>query len=210
VNPFVYPKSKHSRRERPGQLARYQLYKPYLRREFAKKCVYCRLPDTMGPLEAFGVDHYRPKKKFPHLVTAYANLFYCCNPCNRRKGEDWPRPGEEGTEIVPNPCDHKMSKHLRFKRGTVESLSPPGAHTLRLLDLNDPKAVAYREFILATIGMWQEKLESAQRTARELRKKRRAPSLSAAEGGRIDSALSRLEHIEAECSAHLDRLAGGP
>jgi hypothetical protein len=85
--PFSYPKSRHTRRLRPGPFKKYSEYKPFLREEFEKKCVYCRMPDTMKDYEMYGVDHYRPKSLFSELLTTYANLFYCCNPCNRRKRE---------------------------------------------------------------------------------------------------------------------------
>ena len=38
---FRYPKTKHRRRERPPEFATYPPYKPYVRREFARTCVFC-------------------------------------------------------------------------------------------------------------------------------------------------------------------------
>ena len=89
---FAYPRVRHRRRLSPGPFKRYQKYKDALREEFARRCVYCRLPDSVPKPEAFGVDHYRPKSQFQHLECEYSNLFYACNGCNRRKGKFWPTP----------------------------------------------------------------------------------------------------------------------
>lgn len=69
----------------------YKVYRPALREEFEYACGYCenREPE-LGGSEAFHVDHYRPKSKFPHLVCNYNNLIYSCRYCNRNKGDYWP------------------------------------------------------------------------------------------------------------------------
>ena len=87
MNPFSYPDSQHLRTQKPDRFSDYKRYKPFLRIEFERKCVYCRLPDGVKGEEAFGVDHYRPVSKFPGLDCAYENLFYTCNTCNWRKGD---------------------------------------------------------------------------------------------------------------------------
>ena len=38
----------------------------------------------------FHIDHFRPKKKYPRLALAYANLYYACGLCNTFKGDAWP------------------------------------------------------------------------------------------------------------------------
>lgn len=45
-------------------------------------CSFC----DIRPLRAAGatVEHFRPKKKFPLLAYAWANLFYCCANCQKK------------------------------------------------------------------------------------------------------------------------------
>lgn len=136
--PFRYSKAKHVRRLNPGPYGHYSQYKPYLREEFGRQCVYCRMPDTAAPLDSFGVDHYQPKNVFPERRNDYSNLFYCCNTCNRLKGDFWPtETPERKRRFVPNPCDHVMWDHLRFRAVEVTARSDAGKFTLDLLNLND-------------------------------------------------------------------------
>ena len=79
---FMYPKERHIRRLSPPKYSRYRSYKISLQEEFYCRCVYCALPDVLKGHEAFGVDHYRPRSKFPGLEVEYTNLFYSCNICN--------------------------------------------------------------------------------------------------------------------------------
>ena len=149
---LLYPKVRHSRREAPPHFASYKSYKPYLRAEFDKRCVYCCKPDSVAGAEGFGADHYRPVSRFPELRTEYANLFYCCNPCNSRKGSYWPTGGNEKTHFVPNPCEHEMYRHLRFNGPEVAAKSQAGQVALELLALNDPLTVVWRERALQAIA----------------------------------------------------------
>ncbi len=144
--PFRYPKWKHVRRLNPKKYRSYKSYKPYLRDEFDRKCVYCRLPDGLGG--TFGVDHYKPTAKFPELTTNYSNLFYACGNCNSRKTDYWPSKveGERGI-FIPNPCHHVMASHLWFEGFEVQPRDAAGQHTEQLLQLNDDELVLFREFI---------------------------------------------------------------
>lgn len=205
MNPFVYPKSKHIRREKPGALSPYPKYKPFLQREFERKCVYCRMPDSMKDYELYGVDHYRPKGTFPALITNYGNLFYACNPCNRRKGEYWPPRGKGTTHFIPNPCDHEMFKHLRFNGALVETKSEPGKVAEDLLDLNDPEAVSYRTFIMHAIETYSTKQAELEKTRQQVEALRSAGSISTADA---DAALASLQNDLDTVTKNLARLAG--
>ena len=117
---FAYPKARHTRIQTPPDYTDYRKYKPYLRDEFAGRCVYCRAHERWRhAYDEYGVDHYRPKglAQFSHLACVYANLYYCCPACNRRKGKYWPAADKERTEYIPNPCDHVMFAHMAFRDG---------------------------------------------------------------------------------------------
>jgi hypothetical protein len=169
LNPFLYSKTRHRRKLQPASYASYRRYKPYLRQEFSSQCVYCRLPDGIKGADAFGVDHYRPQSKFPEFATVYANLFYACNSCNRRKGTFWPTDEQwQASEFIPNPCDHVMFDHLRYRSARIETRSPAGRLTERTLMLNDDESVSYREFMLRTIVTLEEKQRRLQETIKKI------------------------------------------
>lgn len=158
TNPFRFPDELHQRSQDPDPLPRYEDYKPVLREEFSKKCVYCRDPDTVRGSDGYGVDHYLPKKHFPHLERHYPNLFYACNTCNRRKGTFV----STADLFIPNPCDHRMAEHLRFDEGHVEALTASGRFARELLLLNEPERKRFRTVVLRSI-------ESNLRVMEELR-----------------------------------------
>jgi len=152
MNPFRYPESRHHRARTPGPFTDYRRYKPHLQAEFARQCVYCRMPEGPKGEDSFGVDHYRPVSQFPDLRSDYGNLFYSCNLCNSWKSDFWPTAAQQSRgEFLPNPCDHVMSEHLRYHGARVEATSPAGELAITLLMLNDDEAVGYREFLLRSI-----------------------------------------------------------
>jgi uncharacterized protein (TIGR02646 family) len=208
VNPFVYPKSPHTRTLKPRQYKRYQTYKRYLRLEFAGKCVYCQMPSSMREYAAFGVDHYRPQKLFPHLATTYSNLYYCCRACNTAKGAYWPATANlERTHFVPNPCDHAMFTHLRFRGAEVEGRTTAGKTAVEILDLNDPESVQFREFMIASIAMWEQKRSGFVALKAKVEKKLKSGALS------LPNAQQAAQAIDAEIAnadKWLKKLAGVP
>ncbi len=165
---FHYPKVKHKRTHAPPRLGSYRAYKPYLRTEFYGTCVYCRKPDRFGDPDEFGVDHYRPKSHFPSLKTEYSNLFYACNPCNRRKGDYWPQAQQP---FIPNPCEHAMFDHLRSSSdGQVIAHSEAGRWTIDLLLLNESTRVEFRKAILGAIELAAERERRLRETIYRLRR----------------------------------------
>lgn len=203
MNPFLYPKSRHIRSGHPGSYRDASRYKPALRIEFERKCVYCQAPDTVRGYDAFGVDHYRPKKRFPAQATAYDNLFYACNACNARKGAYWPAAEHESTRFIPNPCDHEMFRHLRYAHARVEARTEAGRVALDLLDLNDSDAVAWREMILTALALALQKEQETTRVLEALRQKSETePS------DELESAIARLQGELRALEEHRTRLAG--
>jgi hypothetical protein len=196
VSPFSFPKTKHSRSQQPGQLGSYQAYKPVLRVEFARKCVYCRMPDSFSS-DAFGVDHYRPVKHFPELKTSYPNLFYACNPCNSRKGSHWAVGTNAEGRTIPNPCDHVMVKHLRYRGEVVEPQSPAGEFTVGLLDLNRPANLITRGTMIHLLELSEARRGDVIQMLTQLRKRLRNGSLAVVEAedaiARLEADLHRLE-----------------
>jgi 5-methylcytosine-specific restriction endonuclease McrA len=185
--PFSYPKTLHSRTPGVPVYTSYKSYKKYLRADFGGQCVYCRMPDSIIGTQQFGADHYRPKLQFPHLAAVYANLFYCCNACNSRKGDAW---DSTGVQFVPNPVDHLMFKHLRYKHAVVVDHSDAGKYTIELLDLNDDETVSYRENILHTISVLEEALDELKQLRKKAENARKASKINDAQ---FDAAMLKLQ-----------------
>ena len=171
-SPFRYPKSKHRRKHNPRYRTN-KSYKPVLRDEFNRQCIYCRQPEFFN-LAGFGVEHYKPKEKFPELEWEYDNLFYACNCCNSRKGESWPTETQLRNNVfVPNPCEHIMFEHLKFAGAKVEIRSKTGIYTDELLDFNDDVSVNFREIIIYLIEKIINDLKLTGNTILKLEKKLR-------------------------------------
>lgn len=81
--PFAYPSSPHVRRHGPRGWKDYQRYRPWLRDEFAFRCVYCLEREIWRDMrEAFHIDHLIPQQLQPDLKYDYNNLLYLCPACN--------------------------------------------------------------------------------------------------------------------------------
>lgn len=208
MNPFLYPKSQHRRTQQPRSYSHYPSYKPFLRAEFERQCVYCRLPDGSKGQDAFGVDHYRPRSLFPTLENVYSNLFYACNCCNRRKGDFWPTPDKmRAGQFIPNPCDHVMFDHLRYQSVRVVTRSPAGERAEKILMFNDDESVQYREMVVGLIKLAEQQRDRLRATIKEIdRQSESFPDRVQALSPEKTSAENELIKIE----QYLLRLGGGP
>ena len=94
MTPFTYPTESHVRRHGPQRYADAASYRPWLRDEFAFRCVYCLFREQWGRLRGtFEVEHFRPIASHPGDALSYDNLLYGCSACNAGKGK----------QLVPDP-----------------------------------------------------------------------------------------------------------
>ena len=207
ANPFHYSKTKHIRTESPPAYSRYRKFKPHLRIEFSGRCVYCRALDRIKGPETFGVDHYRPQNHFPLLSAEYLNLYYACNLCNSRKSDFWPSSQLlKLGRFIPNPCDHVMFEHLRYKHGTVTSTSNAGEWTIEHLDLNDPEAVHWRETVIGVVDLLLAQIQKATSIVADA-DKRLAAASTPAEKANAESLLDQAQQQLTKSSALLQNFA---
>ncbi len=123
-------------------------YKPHLRIDFRWRCAYCGTTEIYRRgIDVFGVDHFRPKAKFPELDCHYPNLCYCCNQCNSHKGSAWPSTEREAAgDGFIDPCVRDAFEHdlSEDSNGRVSARTEAGSYTLRRLSLNRPELIRFR------------------------------------------------------------------
>jgi hypothetical protein len=148
IDALLIPQQLQERSPDPGPFGEHRSYKPYLQREFRRKCVYCRISDGLKGYEGFGVDPYLPKSKFPDLHAVWSNLFYACNVCNTWKGDSVSTP----ERFLPNPCLHRMADHLQYQGAEVETYTPHGEWLVELLHRAERRDL--RELILSALAQF--------------------------------------------------------
>lgn len=137
------------RKENPPKCKNHRDYLPSLRLDFRYRCAYCERPEAVvGGDEAFEVDHFRPRSRFPELVNEYSNLYYSCSRCNRHKGNTWPSEHLAGSGFrFSDPCAEDMySIHaIEGDGGRLKAITQCGEYTVRHIMLNRPVLVNWRE-----------------------------------------------------------------
>lgn len=132
----------------------YSKFRPSVRSDFREHCGYCLLPELLAAGEdAFELDHFRPRSRFPTFETDFYNLYYACHPCNRIKHDKWPSEElqQRGIGIV-DLCADDFETHFRLQPdGRWEGLTPSAVYTIDLLRLNRAHLVQVRLLIQAII-----------------------------------------------------------
>lgn len=207
LEPFRYPFKRHKRRFSFPARKTYRTFKPHLRDEFAKQCVYCRLPDTLKGRDSFGVDHYRPEILFPALVGVYINLFYSCPACNTRKSYFWPSDSDRPRGVfIPNPCEHTMAEHLRYHGSQVHPQSLAGLIAYDVLMFNDEESTKYRELLLRAIEYARKLVGDLQADLHGIGQALRRAAPAHRSSLLADQAQARQDLLDA--AVHLDVLLG--
>jgi HNH endonuclease len=144
MTPFVYPDAPHVRRHGPTGYTHYERYRPWLRDEFAFRCVYCLRREQWGVLKAaYHLDHFHAQALQPQAVLDYDNLLYACAACNTAKGE----------VVVPDPCTCMLAGHVIVDEdGSIHGSTPDARRVIGKLGLDAPD---YCEFRMLVIGIVQ-------------------------------------------------------
>lgn len=140
--PFVYPSAAHRRRHGPAGYAQYARYRPWLRDEFAFRCVYCLKREQWGVVRGtYHLDHFRAHVHQPHAARDYENLLYACAACNIAKGD----------ADVPDPCTCMLDGHVTVdEQGRIYGATPDARRVIGKLGLDAPD---YREFRMLLISI---------------------------------------------------------
>jgi hypothetical protein len=137
--PFTYPAVPHARRHGPRGYADYESYRPWLRDEFAFRCVYCLIREVWGTFQGvYALDHFLPLPSRPDLALDYDNLLYGCVSCNLSKG----------ARETPDPLAHLLDPVVQVSEdGELHATTPPARKLIELLGLNRPRLCEF-------CGLW--------------------------------------------------------
>lgn len=144
-DPFAYPVMPHLRRHGPLGYEDYGSFRPFLRDEFAFRCVYCLERERWYPNRgaSFSADHFVPKAIDPSREADYDNLVYACTRCNSYK---------QAKPLPLDPTVVPFAAHVFVQAdGTIEGLTKEGRKLIDLLRLNHPETVRVRRHALDLI-----------------------------------------------------------
>jgi hypothetical protein len=141
--PFAYPTTPHVRRHGPSGWSDYQKYRPWLRDEFAFRCVYCLEREVWRDMrQKMHIDHFEPQALRKELRCEYTNLLYLCPACNSEKSDS----------LLPDPCEIALADCLRVHRnGNIEALNEAGESLIDVLALDHPLTVERRRRMIGTV-----------------------------------------------------------
>jgi len=142
-DPYAYPATPHVRCHGPSGWADYQKYRPWLRDEFAFRCVYCLDREVWRDMrERLHIDHFQPQALQPGLRCEYTNLFYLCPACNGLKRDS----------LLPNPCEVALGECLQVDAdGRIEARTADGEWLVDVLALDEPPARKRRRLIMGAV-----------------------------------------------------------
>jgi hypothetical protein len=148
--PFRYPDTPHSRRHGPRGYADYESYRPWLRDEFAFRCVYCLVREAWCKGECgFHIDHLVPQAESPSRALDYDNLVYACATCNATKA---------GVAGLPDPCATAYGDCLVVHEdGTVAARNREGELLIRMLRLDNAENTRFRRTLIEVIQLARDK-----------------------------------------------------
>jgi hypothetical protein len=144
---FDYPQAVVPRRHGPCGYVDYQAYKPWLRDEFAFRCVYCLTRERWKPdgQEGFSVEHVLPQATHSEYVSEYHNLLYVCCACNAYRQE---------TPLPVDPRREALGRHVRVRRdGYIVPLSDQGRDFIDVCQLDRPTLTAFRVRMRALLDL---------------------------------------------------------
>lgn len=157
---FDYPQHAHQRRHGPCGYNDYRSFKPWLRDEFAFRCVYCLWRETWCAAgdAAFSVEHLQSRNRRPDLARDYTNLVYACCGCNSAKQDH---------DSPVDLCRDGMAKHVSVgPDGVVIAKTAEGQNLIDLCLLNRPALVSARQTMAR---LWVLLNEVTSEEARELK-----------------------------------------
>jgi hypothetical protein len=142
---YRYPPRPHRRKHGPQGYRNVAEFRPWLRDEFAFRCVYClEREQWVNTIGHFHGEHFLPVAARPDLELVYDNLLYACHACNSLKGR----------LQVPDPSQGLRSTTVTVARdGSIRGRTQEAKRVIDLLQLNDPSYLRRRRLILRIVEL---------------------------------------------------------
>lgn len=178
----------------PAGITDCRRFKKYLRLDFDRRCAYCHQAEGLHLTHHyFGVEHFKPRSKYPKLIATYSNLLYCCNRCNSIKGEFWPSRKDlaVGRHLL-EPCRDDFAEHLGVNptTGAIVAKSVAGDFFARHLYLDREELLVWR----ARKASLQERVRTLEEILKQLE---RDPATGANDAKMIETLQDTLDEFEA-------------
>ncbi len=142
---FRYPFQPHVRRHGPRGYADVESYRPWLRDEFAFRCVYCLFREQWGRVVGtFDIDHFLPVTFHPEQERTYDNLLYACASCNAVKGK---RNVPDATAVLLDPGVRVTED------GVIHADTPEAARLIERLGLDSPQSTEFRLLWIGIVAL---------------------------------------------------------
>ncbi len=108
-----------------------------LRDMFHEKCAFCERKLTRGA----PIEHFRPRKTYPHLTFEWTNLLWACGTCNGYKSDKFPATRTGDSIIDPSfedPTPHlKVIIDYKTQWVSIYGTDERGELTVELVQLNN-------------------------------------------------------------------------
>jgi hypothetical protein len=144
MTPFQYPSQPHVRRHGPQGYRDRESFRPWLRDEFAFRCVYCLRREQWDRATTLHVEHFLPSSRFPDRELAYDNLLYACTHCNAAKSN----------QLTADPCQVLLAEVVTVQAdGSLLPTEPLSRQLIAQLRLNNAEMMHFRRLWLEIITM---------------------------------------------------------
>ncbi len=142
---FLYPPQPRVRRHGPQGYSDVDSYRPWLRDEFAFRCVYCLFREQWScVVGTFDIDHFLPVSLHPEQERTYDNLLYACATCNAVKGK----------RDVPDATAMLLDPGVRVTEdGVIQADAPEAARLIELLGLDSPQSTEFRLLWIGIVAL---------------------------------------------------------
>ena len=173
------------RRESPSNYGNnYRKTRPYLRRDFGRRCAYCLVHDEEIGEGFFVIDHFLPRARGG--THDYANLYYACMVCNSIKHDTWPSTEEHADGIgFCDPCqewDYGVHFVESPQSGELSQETVKGDYHIDKLRLNRVELIEKRRYRNELIALVET-----------VKKAMNHGNLSNADADKLRDKLSRIE-----------------
>lgn len=162
------------RRELPPRYGKYyRRARPYLRRDFLRRCAYCLIHDEDIGEGFFEIDHFYPQAQGG--TDDYTNLYYVCRVCNAQKHHKWPSEVEQANGLgFCDPCkEWDYGVHfVEQNTGVLSQKTPKGEYHIDQIFLNRTELIEkrrYRNDLMVTVEELKRRIETSMRDTDEAR-----------------------------------------